>query len=64
MSSWLRETGIPCAWLSLEDSDNDPVRFLQYLLTALQLIVPSIRPDLLDMVEGIQPASFQAVMNS
>src|SRR5512136_2945620 len=50
VSSWLRETGIPSAWLSLEDSDNDPVRFLQYLLTALQLIVPSIRPDLLDMV--------------
>jgi len=63
VSSWLREAGIPCAWLSLEDSDNDPVRFLQYLLTALQLIVPSIRPDLLDMVEGIQPASFQALMN-
>jgi LuxR family transcriptional regulator, maltose regulon positive regulatory protein len=62
VSSWLRETGIPCAWLSLEESDNDPVRFLQYLLTALQEIVPTIRLDLLDMVEGIQPASFQALI--
>ncbi len=62
VSSWLRETGIPSAWLSLEESDNDPVRFLQYLLTALQIIVPTIRLDLLDMVEGIQPASFQAVI--
>ena len=62
VSCWLREAGTPCAWLSLEDSDNDPVRFLQYLLTALQTIVPAIRLDLLDMVEEIQPASFQAII--
>jgi LuxR family maltose regulon positive regulatory protein len=63
VSSWLRETGIPGAWLSLEESDNDPVRFLQYLLTALQQIIPSVHFDLLDLVEGVQPASLQALMN-
>jgi LuxR family maltose regulon positive regulatory protein len=63
VSSWLRETGIPSAWLSLEESDNDPVSFLQYLLTALQSIVPGVRLDLLDLVEGIQPTSLQAIMN-
>ncbi|HSB66510.1 MAG TPA: LuxR C-terminal-related transcriptional regulator [Anaerolineales bacterium] len=63
VSNWLRETGVPCAWLSLEESDNDPVRFMQYLLTALQMIVPGIHLDLLDMVEGIQPAAFQAVIS-
>jgi len=63
VSSWLRETGIPSAWLSLEESDNDPVRFLQYLLTAVQGVVPNVRADLLDLVEGIQPASFQGLMN-
>jgi LuxR family maltose regulon positive regulatory protein len=62
VSSWLREAGIPSAWLSLEDSDNDPVRFLQYLLTALHEVIPSVRSDLLDMVDGVQLASFQAVM--
>jgi ATP/maltotriose-dependent transcriptional regulator MalT len=63
VSSWLYETGISCAWLSLEESDNDPVRFLQYMLTALQAVVPTIRLDLLDMVEGIHPAPFQALMS-
>ncbi len=62
VSCWLRETGIPTAWLSLEENDNDPVRFLQYLLTALQDIVSSIRFDLLDLVEGGQPAALQALM--
>ncbi len=63
VSSWLRQAGLPSAWLSLEDSDNDPVRFLQYLLTALQPVVPSIEPDLLDLVEGHQSAALQALMN-
>ncbi len=63
VSSWLRETQIPTAWLSLEESDNDPIRFLLYLLSALQKIVPSVHIDLVDLVEKIQPASLQAVMN-
>lgn len=62
MGSWLRETGIPAAWLSLEESDNDPVSFLKYLLAAIQKIVPGISVGLLDLVEGIQPASFQALI--
>ncbi len=63
VSSWLRQTGMPSAWLSLEESDNDPVRFLQYLLTGLQQVVPTVRTDLLDLVEGVQPASLQALVN-
>lgn len=63
VSSWLRETGISSAWISLEESDNDPVSFLQYLLTALRTVVPSVRLDLLDLVEGIQPVSLQALMS-
>jgi LuxR family transcriptional regulator, maltose regulon positive regulatory protein len=63
VSTWLRETGIPTAWLSLEEADNDPIRFLQYLLTALHDIVVSIHFDLLDLVEGGQPAALQALIN-
>ena len=63
VSSWLRETNIPSAWLSLEESDNDVVRFMQYLLTTLQPVVPGVKIDLLDLVEGINPAALQALMN-
>ncbi len=63
VSSWLRQTGLASAWLSLEESDNDPIRFIQYLLTALQPIVPTIQVDLLDLVEVAQPVSLQAVIN-
>ena len=43
VSSWLKETKIPSAWLSLDGGDNDPIRFLQYLLAALVPIAPALR---------------------
>ena len=33
--SWIRECELPAAWLSLEEGDNDPVRFLSYLIAGL-----------------------------
>jgi LuxR family transcriptional regulator, maltose regulon positive regulatory protein len=39
MAQWhanLVERGVPCAWLSLDDDDNDKVRFMRHLLAALQ----------------------------
>lgn len=36
LSDWLTSYAIPVAWLSLEAQDNEPVRFLSYLLAALQ----------------------------
>ncbi len=53
ISAWLVGSGIPFAWLSLDEGDNDPVRFCEYLLTALNTLAPGIRPDLL---AGMQAA--------
>jgi LuxR family transcriptional regulator, maltose regulon positive regulatory protein len=39
LSEWLEDRsrdGRPVAWLSLEEADNDPARFLAYLVTALR----------------------------
>ena len=39
MAQWhanLVERGVPCAWLSLDEDDNDKVRFMRHLLAALQ----------------------------
>src|SRR5512135_223015 len=53
VSAWLRESGVPSTWLSLDESDNDPARFLQYFGTALQPIVPTIQAE--------RPAMLQAM---
>jgi LuxR family transcriptional regulator, maltose regulon positive regulatory protein len=63
VSRWLKENGVPSAWLSLDAGDNDPTRFLQYLITAIQSITPGIGDDLLDMLQGAQPAQHENVIN-
>jgi len=63
VSSWLAETGICSAWLSLDEGDNDPIRFLQYLLTALLPISPAIADNLLEIPQGIQPDQFENIIN-
>ena len=38
VSEWIAGCGRPVAWLSLDEGDNDPTRFLTYLVAALQTI--------------------------
>ncbi|GAC1344686.1 MAG: hypothetical protein NVSMB27_05970 [Ktedonobacteraceae bacterium] len=42
LSDWLASRAIPVAWLSLEAQDNEPARFLSYLLAALQTYDPHL----------------------
>ena len=63
VSSWLQESKIPSSWLSLDEGDNDPIRFLQNFLAALQKIVPTIQPDLLSLVQRTQPAPYDMLLN-
>ena len=38
VSEWVADCKRPTAWLSLDEGDNDPTRFLTYLVAALQTI--------------------------
>jgi len=42
VSNWLAETGVQAAWLSLDQGDNDPVRFWTYLITAIQTVYQDV----------------------
>ena len=41
VSEWVTGCERPIAWLSLDEGDNDPTRFLTYLVAALQTIAPN-----------------------
>lgn len=38
LSDWISKHKIPAAWYSLDNSDNDPVKFLGYIISGIQSI--------------------------
>ncbi|HAY84332.1 MAG TPA: hypothetical protein DCY42_05255, partial [Chloroflexi bacterium] len=51
---WLSTLDLPVAWLSLDEHDNDPVRFLNYLVHALRQVLPEVGNPILAMLQSPQ----------
>jgi LuxR family maltose regulon positive regulatory protein len=70
VSDWLRQLDVPIAWVSLDESDNDPVRFLTYFVAALQTIEARQEPagdigqGALGMLQSPQLPPTEAVLTS
>ena len=60
---WLRDTGLPAAWLSLDEGDNDPVRFFTYLVSALKTILPEVGTTALIMLQSPQKPALDALLS-
>src|SRR5215469_9968874 len=52
----------PAAWLSLDAGDNDPARFLVYLIAALQTIEATLGEGVLSALQSGQPPSTEAML--
>jgi len=50
-----RTAPLQVAWLSLDEGDDDPIRFLTYLIAALQQADEGIGQDLLASLHALQP---------
>src|SRR5690349_10221390 len=55
VSEWVDGGQRPTAWLSLDEGDNDPARFLMYLIAALRTIKADIGDELLAVLQSPQP---------
>ena len=52
----------PVAWVSLEEADNDPSRFLSYLVAAFQTIETGIGDSVLTSLRSPQPPPIESVV--
>ncbi len=62
VSEWVTSCGQPVAWLSLDEGDNDPARFLTYLVAALQTIRANIGEGLLGVLQSPQPPPIESIL--
>src|SRR6266566_9864628 len=62
LAQWLAESDTSVAWLSLEPEDNEPVRFLSYLIAALQRLDPHVGTGVLPLLQAPRQAPPERVM--
>src|SRR5690242_16498432 len=73
VSEWVAVCERPVTWLSLDEGDNDPTRFLTYLVAALQTLTPEtggppktggakIGMGLLAALQSLQPPPIESIL--
>ena len=62
LAQWLAASGTPVAWLSLEPEDNDHIRFLTYLVAALQTVDARLGTTALELLRSPQPPPLETVV--
>ena len=70
-AAWIAGGGIPtlrgsrpAAWVSLDENDGDPIRFLTYVMRALQTVVPGFGAGILESLQSPQPPPVEAVLTT
>jgi len=64
VSEWVAGCQRPVAWLSLDEGDNDPARFLSYFVAALQKIEANIGAGALAALQSPQPPLTESILTN
>ncbi|MDB5075178.1 MAG: ATP-dependent transcriptional regulator, partial [Chloroflexi bacterium] len=64
VSAWVEGIERPTAWLSLDEGDNDPARFLAYLVAALQTRAAHVGTWVLAALQAPQPPPTDAMLTA
>src|ERR1051326_6108441 len=67
VSEWVEEIDRPrarTAWLSLDEGDNDHIRFLTYLIAAVQTIAAGIGEGVVGVLQSSQPPPTEAILTA
>jgi len=61
ISDWISQNKIPAAWLSLDNSDNDPAVFLGYVISGIQSIHQNFGKSTLRLLNSPNPPSVESI---
>jgi ATP/maltotriose-dependent transcriptional regulator MalT len=64
ISAWVKTRGLPTAWFSIEQKDNQPESFWFYVIAALQSIGGRVGEDSLSMLLASPPSSLEAILST
>jgi LuxR family maltose regulon positive regulatory protein len=64
ISGWVAGCERPAAWLSLDEGDSDPTRFLSYLVAALQTIAANIGESVAGALQSPQPLPSESILTA
>jgi LuxR family transcriptional regulator, maltose regulon positive regulatory protein len=66
LTEWARCSNpqIITAWYSLDEGDNDPVRFWDYFIMALKTLQPDIGENILPSIHSSQPPSTDTILTA
>src|SRR5690348_17074566 len=64
VAAWIEGIQRPTAWLSLDDQENDPTRFLISFITAVQTIAPTLGEGVLRALQANQPSLPEAMLTA
>src|SRR5687768_8947469 len=61
---WVADCERPTAWLSLDEDDNDPRRFLSYLVAAVRTIEAILGEGVLGVLQSPQPPPIETILTA
>ncbi len=64
IAGWLVGATQPVAWLSLDAADNDPARFLGYVIAALSTHLPGFGQGVLNALQSPQPPPMEPLLTA
>jgi len=62
LSQWVSMIKLPVSWLSLDANDNDPYRFIAYLISAIQKIDSNIGQEALEILHSSQNPAYPVIL--
>jgi LuxR family maltose regulon positive regulatory protein len=64
VSEWIAQSQSKVTWFSIDSGDNDPVRFWDYVIAAIQTMYPEIGEQTLTLLHEPQPLPIETILST